>query len=152
MEQKYEALTLKNQLCFPIYLCAKEIIRNYTPLLDEIGLTYTQYIVMMYFWEKETSNVKEIGNTLLLDSSTLTPLLKKLEAKGLITRARNADDERNLVIKITTQGIALRDKALDIPNQICQCLSLTQEETITLYQLINKLLKNTQTKKEKKQK
>ena len=150
MEQKYETLTLKNQLCFPIYLCAKEIIRNYTPLLAKIDLTYTQYIVMMYFWEKGTSNVKEIGDTLLLDSSTLTPLLKKLAAKGFITRSRSTDDERNLVINITPQGLALRDQALNIPNQMCSCLSLSPTETATLYQLINKLLKNTQTKKEKK--
>ena len=83
--EKYESLLLRNQLCYPVYLCAKEITRKYTPFLSELDLTYTQYIVMMYFWEKKVSNVKEIGRTLLLDPSTLTPLLKKLEDKGYIT-------------------------------------------------------------------
>ena len=89
MEDKYEALKLKNQLCFPVYLCAKEIQRKYAPFLDKLNLTYTQYVVMMYFWEHGGSNVKAIGNALLLDPSTLTPLLKKLEAKGYITRTRS---------------------------------------------------------------
>ncbi len=150
MESKYAPLSLKNQLCFPIYLCAKEIIRNYTPMLEKIDLTYTQYIVMMYFWEKRKSNVKEIGNTLLLDSSTLTPLLKKLEAKGFITRVRSFDDERNLEINITPKGLALRDQALSIPAQMCQCINLLPEEAMTLHKLINKVLTNTQIQKEKK--
>jgi DNA-binding MarR family transcriptional regulator len=105
MDLKYDSLTLKNQLCFPIYLASKEIIRKYTPILDKLNLTYTQYIVMMYLWEKKTSNVKEIGKTLLLDSSTLTPLLKKLESKGFITRVRSSEDERNLIIEITEKGM-----------------------------------------------
>ena len=99
MEDKYEKIKLKNQLCFPIYLCSKEIIRKYTPVLDKLNLTYTQYIVMMYFWENKQSNVKELGKTLLLDSSTLTPLLKKLEAKGYLTRKKSTIDERNLVLE-----------------------------------------------------
>lgn len=150
MESKYAPLSLKHQLCFPIYLCAKEIIRNYAPMLEKIDLTYTQYIVMMYFWEKGKSNVKEIGNTLLLDSSTLTPLLKKLEAKGFITRVRSSDDERNLEINITPKGLALRDQALPIPAQMCQCINLSPEEAMTLHKLINKVLTNTQIQKEKK--
>ena len=84
MEKENDSLKLKNQLCFPIYLCSKELIRKYTPLLKEFDLTYTQYIVMMYFWEKEKSNVKDIGKTIMLDSSTLTPLLKKLEKRGIL--------------------------------------------------------------------
>ena len=144
MDSKYESLTLKNQLCFPIYLCSKEIIRKYTPLLNEIDLTYTQYIVMMYFWEKENSNVKDIGKALLLDSSTLTPLLKKLESKGFITRIRSTLDERNLEITITEKGKQLRDKALSIPNRVGKCINLTEEEATTLYKVINKILLNTQ--------
>lgn len=146
MDSKYEALTLKNQLCFPIYLCSKEMIRRYLPLLDKINLTYTQYIVMMFFWEKRKSNVKELGDTLLLDSSTLTPLLKKLENKGFITRERSSVDERNLVISVTKKGLNLRDKALSIPNQMKECINLTKEETEVLYKLSYKVLVNTQRK------
>ena len=144
MKSEYDSLTLKNQLCFPIYLCSKEIIRKYTPLLEEMDLTYTQYIVMMYFWEKEKSNVRELGKTLLLDSSTLTPLLKKLESKGYITRVRSTIDERNLDIKITKKGIDLRKKALSVPEKIGKCIDLTEEEAITLYRLVYKVLENTQ--------
>ena len=142
MENIYDILKLKNQLCFPIYLCSKEIIRKYTPLLDELNLTYTQYVVMMYFWEKKESNVKDLGNTLILDSSTLTPLLKKLEKKGYITRARSSTDERNLIITITESGEKLKDKALSIPKKIGECLDLTDEEAKTLYSIIYKVLVN----------
>ena len=144
MESKYDSLTLKNQLCFPIYLCSKEIIRKYTPLLEKIDLTYTQYIVMMYFWEKEKSNVKDIGKALLLDSSTLTPLLKKLESKGYITRVRSTKDERNLDAATTDKGMKLRDKALLIPEKMGKCINITTEEAQNLYKLIYKVLLNTQ--------
>ncbi len=142
MDSKYDTLKLKNQLCYPIYLCSKEIIRKYTPLLDEINLTYTQYIVMMYFWENKKCNVKELGKTLLLDPSTLTPLLKKLENKGFITRKKSTIDERNLDIEITKKGMNLRDKALDIPSKIGVCLNLTDNEAETLYRLSYKILNN----------
>ena len=137
-----EALKLKNQLCFPIYLCSKEIIRKYTPILEKLDLTYTQYIVMLYFWEKETSNVKEIGKTLLLDSSTLTPLLKKLENKGYIKRQRSKIDERNLNVSITEEGKKLKSKALEVPEKMQKCINLSEEEAITLYKLIHKVLSN----------
>ena len=143
MENKYNSLELKNQLCFPIYLCSKEIIRKYTPMLNELNLTYTQYIVMMYFWEKKESNVKEISKTLLLDSSTLTPILKKLEIKGFITRTRSKIDERNLDISITEKGMKLRDKALNIPKNMSKCINLSIKETEMLYNLIYKVLNNT---------
>ncbi len=142
MEKDNDKLKLKNQLCFPIYLCSKEIIRKYTPFLDELDLTYTQYIVMMYFWEKEKSNVKEIGKTLLLDSSTLTPLLKKLETKGYITRVRSTKDERNLEVTITDKGKKLKSKALSIPDKMGKCVNLTKEEASTLYSLMYKVLLN----------
>ena len=142
MESKYDSLTLKNQLCFPIYLCSKEIIRKYTLLLLELDLTYTQYIVMMYFWEKQKSNVKEIGNALLLDSSTLTPLLKKLERKGYITRERALEDERSLDVKVTEKGMDLREKAVLIPKKIGKCLNLSKKETEMLYTLLYKVLIN----------
>lgn len=142
MENKYDCLKLENQLCFPIYLCSKEIIRKYTPYLNEINLTYTQYIVMMYFWEKKISNVKELGKALLLDSSTLTPLLKKLEIKGFIKRVRNTNDERNLEVTITPYGEELKEKALSIPKKIGKCINLNQEEANTLYKLVYKVLIN----------
>ena len=142
MEKDSDSLKLKNQLCFPIYLCSKEIIRKYTPWLEEIDLTYTQYIVMMYFWEKEKSNVKEIGKTLLLDSSTLTPLLKKLESKGFISRVRSTIDERNLEIQITKKGRELKDKAKLIPKKMGKCIALSEEEATTLYSLMYKVLMN----------
>ena len=142
METKYNSLKLKNQLCYPIYLCSKEIIRRYTPFLKEINLTYTQYIVMMYFWEVKTSNVKEISKTLLIDSATLTPLLKKLEKKEYITRTKSTKDERNLEIKITEKGLKLRDKAINIPEKMAQCVDLSKEEAEYLYKIIYKILIN----------
>ena len=148
MDSKYDSLTLKNQLCFPIYLVAKEITKRYSYLLEELDLTYTQYIVRMYFWEKRTSNVKELGNILLLDSSTLTPLLKKLEVKGYITRSRSLADERNLIVSVTDKGLKLRDKALNIPVEMTKCVDLEEEEIKTLYEITNKILNNI-TKEEK---
>lgn len=142
MNKKYECLKLSNQLCFPIYLCSKEIIRKYTPYLNKLDLTYTQYIVMMYLWEHKTCNVKELGNSLLLDSSTLTPLLKKLEIKGYIKRIRSKEDERNLNISLTNKGIKLKDKAIDIPQNVGKCLNLNEEEANTLYRLLHKILFN----------
>ncbi|MBQ1453722.1 MAG: MarR family transcriptional regulator [Ruminococcus sp.] len=142
MEDKYEALKLKNQLCFPIYLCAKEIQRRYTPYLDRLNLTYTQYVVMMYFWEHGGSNVKAIGETLLLDPSTLTPLLKKLEAKGYVTRTRSKEDERNLIIELTESGEALKDQAVEIPAQMGKCLALSEDEATSLYKILYKVLLN----------
>lgn len=141
-KDKYDSLKLKNQLCFPIYLCAKEIVRKYAPMLEELDLTYTQYVVMMYFWEMKESNVKDLGKALLLDSSTLTPLLKKLELKGYIERNRSLTDERNLIIKLTENGEKLKDKALTVPKKMSNCINLNKDEAITLYSLIYKVLIN----------
>lgn len=138
----YDSLKLENQLCFPIYLCSKELIRKYTPFLDNLDLTYTQYIVMLYLWEKGSSNVRELGKTILLDSSTLTPLLKKLESKGYISRERSLVDERNLIINLTDKGEKLKSKALSIPSKMGQCINLNENEALTLYKLIYKLLTN----------
>ncbi|MBQ6566391.1 MAG: MarR family transcriptional regulator, partial [Treponema sp.] len=114
MPGEYDGLLLSNQLCFPLYACSKEIVRRYKPMLDELDLTYTQYITMMVMWEKETVNVKELGERLFLDSGTLTPLLKKLETKGYISRERSEEDERNLIVRITRKGMALRDWAKSV--------------------------------------
>ncbi len=144
MGNKYESLMLKNQLCFPIYLCSKEIIRKYTPILEEFDLTYTQYIVMMYFWEVGKSNLKDIGKTLLLDPSTLTPLVKKLEKKGYLTRVRSTVDERNLEIELTEKGKELEDKVLTVPKKVEKCIDITEEEAKILYKLMYKIIVNTQ--------
>ncbi|MBP3195563.1 MAG: MarR family transcriptional regulator [Butyrivibrio sp.] len=141
-EEKYEALKLGNQICFPLYACAKEIIRKYKPYLDDIDLTYTQYITMMVLWEKKSVNVKTLGECLYLDSGTLTPVLKKLESKGYITRERSNEDERNLVVTITKEGDELRDKAVDIPRNMGTCVKLSAEEAKTLYELLYKIIGN----------
>ena len=148
MESKYESLTLKNQLCFPIYLCSKEIIRRYSPMLDKLDLTYTQYITMMYMWEHNTCNVKEISEALFLDSGTLTPLLKKLEAKGYITRNRSLKDERNLDVSITDKGLSIRDVALSVPCEMGKCMNLSDDEAKTLYSIMYKILFNVKKEEE----
>ena len=140
MSDKYNALKLENQLCFPLYACSKEVVKRYKPFLDKLDLTYTQYITMMVMWEKKSVNVKELGDTLFLDSGTLTPLLKKLEAKGYVTRKRSESDERNLIVSITEKGEALRDDAVDVPRQMGQCVNLTADESLQLYRLLYKLL------------
>ena len=137
---KYDTLRLENQLCFPLYAASREIIKNYKPFLDELDLTYTQYITLMLLWENKNMRVKEIGEMLYLDSGTLTPLLKKLEGKGLITRARSPEDERNLNVTITEAGEELRDRALDIPTKIMATTGLTAEETEALYHLLYQVL------------
>lgn len=140
MNNKYDALKLENQICFPLYVCSKEIVKRYKPFLDEIDLTYTQYITMMVLWEKKEINVKELGEYLFLDSGTLTPVLKKLEQKAYITRKRSNVDERVLNVTITEEGEKLRERALDIPEKISQCTSLEPEEAMQLYTILKKLL------------
>ncbi|MCD8005990.1 MAG: MarR family transcriptional regulator [Oscillospiraceae bacterium] len=137
---KYDVLKIENQLCFPLYVSAKEVVRKYKPYLDQIDLTYTQYITMMVLWEYGQMNVRELGDRLYLDSGTLTPLLKKLESKGLIQRERSDKDERNLIVTLTDEGVELREKAVCIPMAIGSCINLTQEEAFTLYNLLYKIL------------
>ena len=139
-DSKYDVLKLDNQLCFPLYAVSKEIVRRYTPFLDEIDLTYTQYIAMMVMWEHKEVNVKELGKKLFLDSGTLTPLLKKLESKGLVTRERSKTDERFLTVCITEEGMKLREKAVEIPAKLGSCISLDEQEAIQLYTIVRKLL------------
>lgn len=137
---KYNSLKLENQLCFPLYAASREIIRQYKPFLDEIDLTYTQYIAMMLLWEKNTLSVKEMGELLYLDSGTLTPLLKKLEAKGFLSRIRSKEDERVLNITVTDKGMNLKEKAINIPAKMAQCSSLEPEEAAALYRILYKML------------
>lgn len=142
MSENIDKLKLDNQLCFPLYACSREIIKKYRPFLDDIGLTYTQYIAMMVFWEEKKLSVKELGKRLFLDSGTLTPVLKSLEAKGFVKRYRSTEDERVLLVEITPQGEALRDRAEPIPDKIGGCIHLTKEEAAFLYTTLYKILKS----------
>ncbi len=137
---KYDPLKLKHQLCFPLYACSRETIKQYKPFLDQLGLTYTQYITMLVLWEHERMTVKELGTELYLDSGTLTPLLKKLEEKGLINRNRSTLDERNLIVTLTPAGVAMKDSALHVPGNMSKLVNLSPEEAYTLYNLLYKLL------------
>lgn len=137
---EYNPLLLENQLCFPLYACSREVVKKYKPYLDEIGLTYTQYIAMMVLWEKKSINVKSLGEALYLDSGTLTPLLKKMEAEGLVRRNRSSEDERNLIVSLTKKGEELREKAIDIPRKIGGCLNIDHEKAATLRSLLNEML------------
>ena len=137
-----EALLLKNQLCFPLYACARETVKLYKPHLDPLGLTYTQYITMMVLWERRSVTAKELGQRLYLDSGTLTPLLKRMETKGLLTRQRDPLDERSLRVTITDAGEALKERAVELPYVMAECVNLTPEESETLYKLLYKLLEN----------
>ena len=141
---KYDALKLDNQLCFPLYAAAREIIKQYHEPLQAIDLTYTQYIAMMVLWEEKEITTKALGTRLHLDSGTLTPVLKSLEKKGHITKRRDKADERLVICTLTAQGKALREKALAVPAKISKCVNLTPEEAQALYTLLYKLL-NTQT-------
>ena len=137
-----ELLKLDNQLCFPLYACSKEVVRRYTPYLDEIGLTYTQYLVMMALWEHDNLSVSQLGQLIYLDSGTLTPLLKKLEAKGLVSRTRDAHDERQVNIACTADGQALKVQAASIPLGMGQCVGLNADEAEQLVGLLRKVIGN----------
>lgn len=135
-----DCLKLENQLCFPLYVASRNVIGKYKPYLDKINLTYTQYITMMVLWEQKEVNVKELGRKLYLDSGTLTPLLKTLEAKEYIKRVRSSSDERNLMVSLTTKGEKLKEKAIDIPKEIGKCINLEPEEAMNLYMLLYKVI------------
>ena len=140
MEEKYEPLKLSKQLCFPLYACSREMIKLYKPWLDKLELTYTQYITMLVLWEHKAMTVKALGQELYLDSGTLTPLLKKLEEKGLVTRRRSELDERNLIVTITESGEAMKDAALHIPAEMTKCINLPKEDIRDLYRMLHQLL------------
>lgn len=137
---KYETIKLDNQLCFPLYACAKEIVRRYKPYLDDIDLTYTQYITMMVLWEDGQINVKELGARLYLDSGTLTPVLKRLEQKNLIIRQRDVKDERSLIVSLTDEGRQLREKAVEVPYKMAGCVALDEKDAKELYRILHKML------------
>ena len=140
MTDQFDPLKLENQICFPLYACAKEIVKAYKPYLDELDLTYTQYITMMVMWEHKELRVKEVGSYLYLDSSTLTPLFKRLEEKGYVSRRRSTEDERDLIVTITDAGTALREKALTVPRRLAACVDLDPEKAQLLYGILYELL------------
>lgn len=140
MADRYDALRLENQLCFPLYVCAKEIVKAYGPYLEDLDLTYTQYITMMALWEHGELRVKDVGSCLFLDSSTLTPLLKRLEEKGYVTRRRSDRDERDLIVTITESGRALRERAVTVPERLSACVALDPEKARTLYALLYEVI------------
>lgn len=140
MENAYDHMKLDRQLCFPLYACSREVIKQYNPFLEALDLTYTQYLTMMVLWEESETNVKALGKKLFLDSGTLSSLLKKLESKGYLTRCRSKTDERNLIIQVTDKGMQLRDQAVNIPYQVAQEIALDTDEAAELYRLLYKIL------------
>lgn len=134
-----DPLKLENQLCFPLYVAAKEIVKKYRPLLEPLGLTYTQYIAMMVMWEKKSVTVGQLGEKLCLDTGTLTPMLKKMQASGLVERKRSQTDERSVIVTITERGEELKAKAADVPLKMAQCVHLDPDDAIKLLEILHKL-------------
>lgn len=137
---KYDSLKLSNQLCFPLYAAAREVVKKYHPFLTELDITYTQYVTLMVLWENKEISVKSLGEKLYLDSGTLTPVLKSLEKKGLISRMRSTEDERVLIVRLTDDGENLKEQAVEIPAKVSSCVSLSSEEAKELYKLLYKVL------------
>ena len=151
MEYDYhEAMKLDNQLCFPLYAAARNVTGMYTPWLKPLGLTYTQYIVFLVLWEKDGVSVTEIGEKLMLDNGTLSPLLKKMEQAGYVERRRSRGDDRVVEITLTEAGRALQEKAKDIPDNVAGCIELPPEKARTLYSLLYELLGNQKNKNDRK--
>ncbi len=137
---KYDCIRLDNQLCFPLYACAKEVVRQYRKPLDEIGLTYTQYVVMMVLWENGGMTEGELGKRVHLDSGTLAPLLKRLEKQGLVNRIRPDNNERKLFLTLTEEGEAMKEKAVMIPEAMKGCIPLAKEDMVLLRDLLTRAL------------
>ena len=143
MEYDYhESMKLANQLCFPLYAASRNVTNLYTPWLKPLGLTYTQYVVFLVLWEKDGISVTEIGEKLMLDNGTLSPMLKKMEEAVYLTRSRCRKDDRVVEIKLTEKGKALQEKAGDIPQKVADCIDLPAEKAQLLYELLYELLRN----------
>lgn len=140
INDKYDMLKLENQLCFPLYAASRQIVKLYTPYLKKLNLTYTQYITLMVLWEKGDATIKDLTQALYLDTGTMTPLLRKMEKSGLITRTRSKKDERVVNIRLTDAGWALREKALEIPPAIAGCVHLSREDAVSLYRILYQIL------------
>lgn len=138
----HEAMKLVNQLCFPLYAAARNVTSQYTPLLKPLGLTYTQYIVFLVLWEKDGLTVSELGEKLMLDNGTLSPLLKKMEQSGYVERRRCRKDDRVVEITLTKEGRAMQEKAKDIPLKVAGCIDLPAQKAQMLYGLLYELLEN----------
>ena len=139
-EEDLPQLRLDGQLCFPLYAAARKVVNHYTPFLKPLGLTYTQYIVLLALWESGSATVGDLCHRLFLDNGTITPLLKKMEETGYISRSRSRQDERVVTVQVTDAGWQLRQAVKQVPFQVGGCISLTQEDAYTLYQLLHKLL------------
>lgn len=138
---KYDDIKLENQLCFSLYAASREVIKLYKPCLDKFNLTYTQYVAMLVLWEEEKTTVKRMGERLHLDSGTLTPLLKKMEKSGLISRYRDINDDRVVVVELTEEGRALKDEITCVPCEIKGKLHLSKEQVESLKKSLDNLLK-----------
>lgn len=138
--ENYDCLKLENQLCFPLYVCAKEVVRHYKPLLDELDLTYTQYITMMVMWEHKQISVKGLGDFLFLDSGTLTPVLKTLEKNGYVERRRSTEDERSLIVTLTEKGEALKERAVTVPAAVSKCVAISPKDAAELYRILHTIM------------
>ena len=143
---KYDCIRLENQFCFPLYACAKEVVRQYRKPLEKLGLTYTQYVVMMVLWEFGDMTEGELGKKVRLDSGTLAPLLKRLEKQNLIERIRPENNERKLFLKLTTDGKALKQKALAVPSVMRGCIRMQEDEIRILRELLNRALHSMETR------
>ena len=141
-KHKYDNIKLDNQICFSLYATSREIIKLYKPVLDKFNLTYTQYIAMLVLWEDEKSTVKDIGRRLHLDSGTLTPLLKKIESMGLITRYRDTNDDRVVIVELTEKGRILKDEVLEVPGEVACKVKLPMEKLINIKKSLDELLEN----------
>lgn len=137
---KYDCLKLENQLCFPLYACSKAVISHYKPMLDEFDLTYTQYITMMVMWERKKINVKDLGKCLYLDSGTMTPVIKKLEAKEYLKKYRSPDDERSVIIELTDKGKKLKERIVKVPESMGSCVNLSEQDAKDLYRILYTIL------------
>ncbi len=141
-EQEERSLLLQNQLCFPLYAAARRVVALYAPFLKPLGLTYTQYITFMVLWEQGTITVGELGKRLFLDNGTITPLLKKMERSGFVTRTRSMEDERVVIIQITEKGMDMKEKCKDIPKSVGGCIRLEPEAAASLYKLLYSIIEN----------
>lgn len=142
LQENFNPLALDNQLCFALYVCSKEVIRKYQPLLEPLNLTYTMYITLMCLWEKDEVTVKDLGSRLFLDSGTLTPLLKKMETQNLITRTRSKTDERTVYIKLTEDGWAMKEKCQEVPAKMACCNIVNMEKAKDLLDCLHQMMEN----------
>ncbi|MES5892252.1 MULTISPECIES: MarR family transcriptional regulator [Bacillus cereus group] len=145
-----DSLHLDNQLCFSIYACSREVTRFYRPYLEEMGITYPQYITLLVLWEQDRLTVKEIGERLFLDSGTLTPMLKRMESLNLVKRIRSKEDERKVCIELTEQGKDLKEKACSLPKTMATNLGITEQEYRSLLIQLNKLIETMKTINDRK--